>query len=252
MKSKLALGALIALIPYVGFVWVFGWQLEYQRNVAWGYDKPLPEWSGFSRQALLGLKALLAVLPYSLVMSLFIISPMMAASTALAFRAESAAEVQWPLVAMFIAAMVVFPMALGLLILPLTASTMLRVSLYGTLESGFEFKEIFRLMRERKPELRKVWGYAVLNAGISLGATIVFFGLVAVVMILLPGSWEQKLLPVLLLGALSYLVYIVLALALSLYLGLVNMHLFGSYGRVLYRLEEQQAELADGLTSAST
>ena len=68
-KRKLALGVVIALIPYLGIVWMLGWQMQYQRNIAWGYEGRIPEWSDFKGQVLLGLKGLLAVLPYSFVLS---------------------------------------------------------------------------------------------------------------------------------------------------------------------------------------
>lgn len=250
-KRKLALGVLIQLIPYVGTVWMLGWEMEYQRSVAWGDDSRIPEWSGFGRQAMLGLKTLVALLPYSLALSIILIPASMGTGLLIASAANAGAAPEWPAVAAFVAGTVALPFAVALLLLPVTGSVMLRVALFGTFESGFQFKEILRLMREGKAELLKAWGYSALNTLISLGAMVVYFGVVAVVMIALPGEWEQKLLAVLLLGTVAYVVYIALALALSLYLGLVNMHLFASYGRAAYRLDEQRESVLGGPVGAS-
>lgn len=251
-KRKMALGILIQLIPYVGLVWLIGWQMEYQRGVAWGDDRRLPEWSAFGRQAMLGLKAVVAVLPFSFALSLFTIPSSLAAVALLESGTDAGAGPGWVAVAAFIAGMVVLPIAITMLMVPLTSSVMLRVALYDSFESGFQYKEILRLMRERKKDLLRAWGFSAINAAISLGAMAGFFGLIWLVMVSLPGTWEQKIVSVLVLAVVAYLVYMAFALGLSVYLGLVNMHLFGSYGRAAYRLDEQRAAIANGLTNAST
>ncbi len=77
------------LIPYLGIVWMLGWEMQYQRNVAWGDDERIPSWSDFTGQALLGLKAYVAVLPYSLAISVITMPPLMAGIFAFSFAAPS-------------------------------------------------------------------------------------------------------------------------------------------------------------------
>jgi hypothetical protein len=248
-KRKLALGVLIQLIPYVGTVWMLGWEMEYQRNVAWGNDEHLPDWSSFSTQALLGVKALVAALPYSLVACMLIFPSVMTAAV-VSVAADSGDVPRWLGIAALIGGSFVMPLALMLLILPLSGSAMLRVALYGTIESGLQFKEIFRLMRERKRELLRAWGFSVLNIAILLGAMVVFSSLVGLLVILVPGPTELRVVAMLLLGTAAYFVCMFLSMALSLYLGLATMHFFGSYGRAAYRLDERQESQATGVSSS--
>lgn len=234
---KLALGVLISLIPYVGMVWMLGWEMEYQRNVAWGDDECIPGWSDFAGQALLGLKAYVAILPYSLVLSVIMVPALMAGPLLGGMAADSGAVPAWLGVIAGFAASSLAVMALSLLIVPFTSSAMLRVALYGTLESGLQFKEIWRLMREHQTELLRAWGFSVINTGISLAVMILYLGSLVLLLASMPGSWEQKFLTVSLLGFIGFLGYVLLAMPLSLYLGLANMHLFGSYGRAAYNLD---------------
>jgi len=237
-KRKIGLGVLIALIPYVGAVWMVGWEMEYQRNVAWGDDETVPGWTDFSRQALLGLKGYVAVLPYSFGLSL-IITPLMILAPLMGFSAtdSGAAFDPWGLV-LGVGATMLVSMALLLLLIPFTSSAMLRVALYGTIGSGFEFKEIWRRMRSHRDELMRAWAFSAFNTGLSLAVMLLYFGALGLLIALIPGSWEQKAMLAFPLGGLGYVVYLCFGMALSLYLALANMHYFGSYGRAAYRLDE--------------
>jgi len=241
-KRKIGLGVLISLIPYVGIVWMLGWQMEYQRNVAWGDDERIPDWSGFSRQALLGLKAYVAVLPYSLALSI-ITTPLLFVGMALGGLAADGGSLSG-LLGMSIGGGVWFSvlMLFSLLFVPFTSSAMLRVSLYGTFESGFQFKEIWRLMREHKTELQRAWGFSVLNTGISFAAMVLYFGSLGLAMMLIPGPVEQRILAIIALLTVGFFVYMVLGMTLSLYLGLASMHYFGRYGRVAYDLDRARGQ----------
>jgi hypothetical protein len=234
---KIALGVLIALIPYVGQVWMLGWELEYQRNVAWGHDERLPSWSNFSGQVMQGLRAYVAILPYSLALCFVIIPAALVVPilVSMAGPSDSAGVALGVTLGVGVAVVI---MGLTVLIMPLTGSVMLRVALYATFESGFQLKDTWRLMRENKIDLRRAWGFSSINLGISLGAMVLYFGGVALVMVLIPGPFAQKALAVALLGLGAYVVYIFFALALGICLGLANMHYFGSYGRAAYRLDE--------------
>ncbi len=63
--AKAALGGVWAVIPFTGFA-LFGYYLDYTRNVAHGRETPLPEWNMFGRYWVRGVLATIAVLIYQL------------------------------------------------------------------------------------------------------------------------------------------------------------------------------------------
>lgn len=237
-KRKVVLAALVNLIPYVGTVWYIGWAMEYMRDVAWGEDARLPEWSGFSRQALLGLKGFVAVLPYSLALSA-VITPIMFVAILAGGATGSGIGFMITLTAMML-----LMMGFAVLLYPLTASAQLRVSLYGTIESGFQFGELWRLMREKRSELNRAWGYSALNTGISLAAMLVLFAILGGLFALGVSSSPEVALLLFAIGVVIYFAYMTFGMALSVCLGLANMHYFGSFGRAAYRLDEARAYYA--------
>jgi hypothetical protein len=236
---KIALGALIAFIPYVGMAWVYGWEMEYQRSVAWGDDERLPGWSNFSGQAMQGLRAYVAVLPYSFVLAIVMV-PLVFVVLALAgLSAYSDASSEGLFTILGMAAAVVVTLGITVLILPLSSSVMLRVSLYQTIGSGFELKEIWRLMRAGKHELLRAWGFSAINVAISVAVMISYFGLVFLVITRIPGFLGQNIGIALAVAAASYFGYAFIGMAVGLFLGLANMHYFGSYGRSVYGLADR-------------
>lgn len=237
-KRKVGLGALIQLIPYVGTVWMLGWTMEYQRNVAWDSGERVPDFSDFAGQAMQGLRAFVVVLPYSVVLGL-LITPAFMAAPLLGVLMGSDASL---LATVAIAAGAVLSLAMTVLIIPLSSSTILRVALYETLESGFQYKEIWRLMRERRSELIRAWGFATINLCIHFGVAVLCFGtliLLTVLITILFSSLSElaSVLAFLVVGAVGYLGCIVLISASGLYLGLAHAHYFGMYGRAAYQLD---------------
>ncbi len=240
---KIALGALISLIPYVGLVWMMGWQIQYQREVAWGRDERLPSWSHFSQQALLGLKAFAAVLPYSMVVSVVITPLMLAATTFIILASDvSSAHFIAGLIAVQGFTMIVIA-ATSVLLMPPTASTTVRVALYQTLESGLEIKEIWRLMREYRRELKRAWGFSALNSLIIFAVTTTYFaGFTLVFLFIVKAGSDWTL--VLMLPIIGMALYPVFQ-AFSLYMGLASSHYFARYGRVAYELERLAIDLSE-------
>lgn len=235
-KRKLALGVLIALVPYLGTVWMLGWEMQYQRNVAWGDDGRIPEWSDFTGQALLGLKAFLAVLPYSLVLSAVTTPPLVAGLILFSVGVDSDPASGGIALAIGLVVWFLLLVALTIGLLPLTGSVMLRVSLFGTIESGFQLKETWRLMREAKADLLKAWGFSTLNIGITYGAMLAFTALIGAAGLLAFTSRNLTALIALVIAAPP--ICLVALMALALFLGLANMHYFGRYGRAAYGLDK--------------
>lgn len=251
-KRKIGLGVLIMLLPYVGVVWMLGWQMEYQRNVAWGRDERIPEWSDFSGQAMQGLRGFIAVLPYSFVMSLFTTPLVVGFSMIASLSAPSDPETWLLNVAIVSALSIVMTVGLTVVLIPFTSATTLRVALYGTFESGFQFKEIWRLMKERRSELLRAWGFSSINMAISYGVLFAYFAFVGLLIAFVPGSAEQKFLAVVALAVIGYFAYMLVGTVLGLYLGLANAHYVGRYGRAAYGLDERLAPVAATAAPAQT
>jgi hypothetical protein len=251
-KRKIGLGVLISLIPYVGMVWMMGWEMQYQRRVAWGDDEHLPDWTDFKGQALLGLKGFVAALPYTLPISFVstIVLIVMFTVGAVAVPRDTASIGLG--IAVAFAVWFLLTITLSVLIAPLTSSVTLRVALFGDLQAGFQLKEIWRLMRAGRSELLRAWGFSTLNLGMSTAVLLLFLGVVGLAIAHMPGSSEERALAILLVGNAAYLVYMVLGLTVSLFLGLMNMHLFGSYGRAVYELGEAQGRSEPGAPSGSS
>jgi hypothetical protein len=238
---KLGLGVLISLVPYLGFVWVLGWQMEYQRSVAWGDDEHLPGWSDLGSQALLGLQGFVAVLPYSLVTSILIV-PVAMVLPIVIISSPHDARLALPIVAAALGVFFIMVMASTLLIMPLVDSAILRAALYGTFEAPFQFKEMWRVMREHKRELLRAWGFSGINMGFAFVAMVPLFGFMGMPVVLIRSLGEIEAIVLMLLGLVAYFAYIPLVTALGLFLGLARMHYFGRFGRIAYGLDAPQAE----------
>lgn len=249
-KGKIALGALIALIPYLGAIWMLGWELDYERNVAWGQDERLPSWKDFERHAKLGLSGFVVSLAYSLALSVVVVPLAVLIYVPWVLTAVTGDAFPGPGFAAGIVAWALGLTVITLLALPFTASALLRVSLYGSIESGFQVKEIWRLMREYRSELLRAWGYTLLNWLLTLIAMAVVFALLFGIVALLvvgvaalskdspPGLLAVQIVAVFGLGTLAYVGSLFFTQVLGFYLGLVSMHYFGSYGRAAYHLDE--------------
>ncbi len=87
--SKLGVGALISMIPFVNFA-LFGYQVQIARNVWQGEERPLPTWDEFGKLFMDGLRFMTAMIVYMLPVFL-IYSVIMGAAFIFAFSADAAA-----------------------------------------------------------------------------------------------------------------------------------------------------------------
>ena len=234
-KRKLALGVVIALIPYLGIVWMLGWQMQYQRNIAWGYEGRIPEWSDFKGQVLLGLKGLLAVLPYSFVLSAITTPLLVASMTYFSINLASNPKAAWAAYAAGLLLWWLLLMLLTVCLMPVTGSITLRVSLYRTIDSGFQLKETWRLMKATRRDLLKAWGLSVLNMAITFGVALTLTALVAGAAWLAFASQNLIVISLVLLG-LPPISILSTWRSRSTSASRVT-HLFARYGRAAYELE---------------
>ena len=64
--KKVLIAAVISIIPVLGQIVVFGWSLEIARRVIQKHPAPLADWGDFGGVLVLGLKAFLVTLVYSI------------------------------------------------------------------------------------------------------------------------------------------------------------------------------------------
>lgn len=237
-KRKIGLGVLIGLIPYVGLVWLLGWEMQYQRAVVWGQDECLPEWSDFKNQMQLGLYGIVAVMPYSLLASLVATPLSIFAAFAIAYSGSAEGDLAMVVGLATAGASFLLTYVLVILMIPFSSAAMLRVAIYGSLGSGLQIKEILRLMREYRREVTRASWLCVVNMLIPLVEMAFGFGGLALLFFAGSAIDEAWTVPVIVLSsALLYLAFIVVGSGVGLVLGLANSHYFAHYGRVAYGID---------------
>jgi hypothetical protein len=245
---KVLIASAVNLVPYVGAVAVIGWEMEYLRRVAWGADEELPEWKDWGRLALRGLWAFVAMLPYSLAISLIVVPVMMLLIASTVAWLISSGEPSPMQVMVFVGVVTLGSLGLTLgssyLVTPLSFSAIARVALYDRLEAGFEFKEIWRRLRLAPAETQRAWLYTTaLGFALVLPAMLLMmvpYGVIAW-MALANGVPDPAGL-----GAASLIAtvaiplgYVVVSLV-GVIGGLANNHWWGSQARVAYGLEHPE------------
>lgn len=139
--KKLAIGALIALVPILGFAFT-GYTIEVLRNIAARNPNPLPEWDHISQNFMDGLMYILALLLYVLAVIILLIPPFI---------------LIWPLV---------------ILVMPFwLPGVMIHYARVGTFQSCFEFKQIFRLIVDNAGDYFLAW-IIIWGVGLGVGTVI--------------------------------------------------------------------------------
>jgi hypothetical protein len=248
---KIALGALINLIPYFGMVAVVGWSMEYLRRVAWGSDEELPEWAGLGKHALRGLWAFVAILPYSMLAGVIatpIIIAVVIGSTIPIATAASGGEpfgglTPWWFVGI-VAATIIPTFILSYAITPISFGAITRVALYDRLEAGFEFAEIWAKVRASRQTLLRAWGFSTL-LGVLVTLPMIAVGFVPMVISMSmvgPGSRGDAaalVAPLLLMVAMP-VVYALLSVV-GMVTGVASYHYWGRHAAAAYGLEPASA-----------
>jgi hypothetical protein len=255
---KIALGALVNLVPYVGPVAVMGWSVEYMRRVAWGRDEELPEWSGIGKHALRGLWAFVAVMPYSAVVAVIATPVIMVLAVATTIpislsgpdaSAQFAGLAPWWFLSILGATMAP-TFVLSYAITPLTMSAVARVALYDRLEAGFEFREIFGSMKASRSTLLRAWGFStLLGVLVTIPATALgLLPMVASVSVLSAGSADDPALVVALLSLVAMPVGYAVLSVVGMVTGIASYHYWGRHAGAVYRLDAA----AGGAPAAAT
>lgn len=168
---KILIASLIALIPVVGWIFIFGWSLEVARRVIKGEAQTLPE-IDLARDLVRGLEGFIINIAYNLPAIVVTAGVTMALFfTSAIFNNQSNVEGVWILL---------YACIIPLAILYGIGMTLFIAAAYGnflakeeSLSAGFQISEVFGLVRKAPV------AYFLVLVGQLLCGFIAFFGLAA-------------------------------------------------------------------------
>ena len=233
--KKVALGAVIMLIPYVGAIAYMGFGLRYLRDVAWGRDEHLPEWKDYVEHIKTGLYGFVIGLVYSLPLSIAMaVLVVIAAVGAGAFiYTESVASILWLFLALFVV-FTLLTVLMGIVLWP----AYVQVALYNSIQAGFDFKGIYARTRANSRAFWNAFGKYLLLSLVSLGVTfVVYVAAFGVVGLTLVGAGPEQAAAGMMLVYPLQLIAMVPLFFLTIPIGLMNYHIWGQYARVAYALD---------------
>lgn len=129
LVPKLAVAALLLLVPVLGWLFVWGYGLRIVRAVVAQTDVPLPEWNGWADLLVDGLRAISAVVVWSLLPTVVFLVPR--------FVFDAGADVR-----LLPALAVVLNLAVGVI----AAAAVARVAMTRSFVSGIEGGPVIRLV----------------------------------------------------------------------------------------------------------
>ncbi len=239
--KKVALGAVIMLIPYVGTIAYVGFTLRYVRDVAWGRDTHLPDWKDFVEHLKTGLYGFVVAIVYSLPLTLLsgVLIAIVVIGAGAALYAQSAAAIILAGIA-FVVWLLLTTLITGAVVWP----AYVQVALYNSIQSGFDFKGLWARTRIHSKAYWSAFGKYALLSLVSLGATAIVFGvLFGAFGFAFYGNPDQAPVAMMLLYPLELIVMVPLAF-LTIPIGLMNAHIWGQYARVAYDLDAPVAATA--------
>jgi hypothetical protein len=214
--SKLGLGAVIAMVPFLNFAWT-GYMVDIIRNVMNGVAQPLPNWDDVGKKFMDGLILTVAGLVYALPMLLVICLPMgfmvvpaiMSGNRDLESLSNAIASAGSVL---FLCLLCVF-MLYALVLSVVYPAILIVFAREGTLASCFKFREVFDLIGKNMTPFLTAWGVSV---AASFGISLVV-GIVQGVLNFIP--------------CLGQIAAFVLSIGIIVYTSAVYAHLFGQFGQ---------------------
>jgi hypothetical protein len=215
--SKLGLGAVIAMVPFLNFAWT-GYMVEIIRNVMNGESQPLPNWDDIGKKFMDGVMLTVAGLVYALPMLIVICLPLgfMVVPAIL----SSNGDMQGVANALFSAGSILFTcllcvfMIYGLALSVVYPAILVVFARKGTLASCFKFREVFDLISKNMTPFLTAWGVSVVASfAVSLAV-----GVVQGVLNFIP--------------CIGQIAAFVLTIGIVIYTSSIYAHLFGQFGRM--------------------
>ncbi len=215
--SKLALGALITLIPILNFSWT-GYMVGIIRNVMNGESEPLPTWDDLGKKfidgLLLGLASIVYALPiivvFCLPLSFMIVPAMLAGESDFQGLAEAVAGLGSALFVCLLCVFVLYALALSVIY----PAILVIFAREGTFASCFKLGEVFSLISKNTTPFITAWA---VNIGLSFVVSFAV-GILQTVLNFIP--------------CIGQIASIVLTFGIVVYATAVYAHLFGQFGSV--------------------
>lgn len=213
--SKLGLGALIGLIPFLNLSWT-GYMIGIIRNVMNGTSEPLPTWDDLGKKFMDGLLLTAAGLVYALPiivvfclpLSFMIVPAILAGESDMQGIAEAIAGLGTALFICLLCVFIVYVLALSVIY----PAILVIFAREGTFASCFKFREVISLISKNTTPFITAWA---VNIGLSFIVSFVV-GILQTVLNLIP--------------CLGQIASIVLTLGVVVYATAVYSHLFGQFG----------------------
>lgn len=240
--SKSATGAAIIMIPYLGFVWLAGYGLHYQRATAWGTSERLPDWRPVEGQWRTGLYAFVVGMAYSLPLSILLGAGISAMIISLGIVSGGEFEtVHWVLYGVSWVVMVVVSALPSLALWPVYV----HVGMYDRLDAGFQLSRIYQLARRNSSTFWTLFRRSLGILGMSMALSLLVMAVVVGIGVLLTVVFLRDLpvVALLLIFPLEFLALLatnVVAVPLSL----ATYRLWAGYARVVYGLDVPSAVAA--------
>ena len=173
---KIAIAAVLTLIPIVGWIPLIGWMLEIGRRVATGRADVLPAWDDLSTYAIRGIKAfvvsLVYAIPYLLLFSCAYGLPWLAASLQVSEGVHTIFNI------VSIAATCVNLVYYIFMALVVPAALMRFTMNDDNITAGLAFKEVLTLVKDNLPAYFTIFlGNLILSLIMPLGALILCVGI---------------------------------------------------------------------------
>lgn len=233
--KKMGLSALITLIPYVGSIAVLGYAQRHLRDVAWGREESLPEWSDFGGHLKTGFFALVVGFVYSLPLSI-VLSLVIGVTVAFGtIRAIDSGSPEAFIILLVIS--IVLSFALSLAMTLVLWPTYTQVALYDTMQAGFDFKGIYARAKANSAAYWRAARGSLLLGAAMMGFTFVLWGgwFAAFGYSLFTAPSDAPPVGVMMLLPAEF-VLIAIQLLITVPMQIGTGHLWGAYAREAYNL----------------
>lgn len=217
--SKLALGALISMVPILNFAWS-GYLVDIIRNVMHNAAEPLPTWDDLGKKFNEGLILFAATLIYAspiliaicLPLTIIVSSGLFSENSNTQDIGEAMLQVGGALLYCLLCVLLLY----GLVLSIIYPAILILFARAGTFASCFRMREALDLIRKNAAPFLTAWALS-LAASLAIGLIVGFVNLVV--------GW---------IPCLGWIVGIVLAMGSGAYGTAVYAHLFGQVGKTAF------------------
>lgn len=217
--SKLALGALITIVPILNFAWS-GYLVDIIRNVMNNTTESLPTWDDLGKKFSEGLILFAAGVVYAspililmcLPLSMMAFSGLFSGNRNMEDIARVIASAGGVLFYGLLCVFVLYAIALSVIY----PAILVMFSREGTFASCFKLREAFDLISKNAGPFFTAWGLSLVG-GFGVGLAIGILNLLV--------GW---------IPCIGWIASLVLSLASGVYIGIVYAHLFGQFGAIVF------------------